>query len=179
MKVINFFGGPGCGKSSTAAHLFALMKWEEYKVEHIQEYIKSMVYEERNNIFSDQIYIFGKQQRRQHVLRKHVDWVVTDSPLLLSAVYAPVDYFPAFKQLAQQVHHSYDNINILLNRVKPYQQYGRNQDEHEAREIDERVRDVLVDNSVEFWEIDGTEHAASIILSKIGNLSGESDGRTA
>lgn len=167
MNVINLFSGPGTGKSSVAAHLFALMKWKGYKVEHVQEYIKAMVYEGRNSIFSDQIYIFGKQQRRQHVLRDNVDWIVTDSPLMLSAVYAPKDYFPSFKRLAFEVHQSYNNFNILLHRVKPYHQYGRNQTEEEAREIDNRVLEVLVAHDIPFTLVDGTETAANTILQLI------------
>jgi len=166
MKVINMFAGPGSGKSTLAAHVFALMKWKEYKVEHIQEYIKSAVYENRN-IFSDQIYIFGKQQRRQHILRHQVDYVVTDSPLLLSAVYAPEDYFPSFATLCLEVHYSYDNINIFVERTKPYVNLGRSQTYDEAKEIDDKVQDFLVAQHIPYIVLPGERDSAQEIIDLI------------
>ena len=40
MKVINFFGGPGVGKSTAACDLFVAMKKAGYKVEYVDEYAK-------------------------------------------------------------------------------------------------------------------------------------------
>lgn len=42
--VINIFGAPGAGKSTTAAALFALMKLEGYKVELATEHAKDRYY---------------------------------------------------------------------------------------------------------------------------------------
>jgi predicted ATPase len=60
LKVINLYGGPGTGKSTTAAALFALMKREGYNVELVTEFAKDLVWTERNKELGDQIYIFGK-----------------------------------------------------------------------------------------------------------------------
>ena len=38
LKVINLYGGPGTGKSTTAAALFALIKREGYNVELVTEF---------------------------------------------------------------------------------------------------------------------------------------------
>ena len=82
MKVINLFGGPGVGKSTAAAGLFYEMKKRQLSVELVTEYAKDMVWENRQNILDDQIYIFAKQQRRIARLRDHhIDWVITDSPI--------------------------------------------------------------------------------------------------
>ena len=43
LTVVNFFGGPGCGKSTTAAFLFGHMKVSDYKVELIHEVAKDFV----------------------------------------------------------------------------------------------------------------------------------------
>lgn len=170
MKIINLWGGPGCGKSTTAAGLFYLMKVDEYKVELIREYIKDAVYEKRD-IFKDQIYIFGKQNRRQHILHHQVDWAITDSPILLSALYAPKNYYPAFTKLCLQTFASYDNINIVLNRVKPYINLGRNQTEEEAREIDKRVKIFMYENQIPYFEVDGDLHAPEKILEIIKEIN--------
>ena len=47
MKVINLFGGPGCGKSTTAADLFARMKLRGLSVELVTEYAKDVVWDEK------------------------------------------------------------------------------------------------------------------------------------
>ena len=44
--VINLFGGPGCGKSTIAAELFAILKKQGYEVELVTEYAKDKVWEE-------------------------------------------------------------------------------------------------------------------------------------
>ena len=88
MKVLNIWGGPGIGKSTTAAGLFYEMKKLGLNVELVQEYAKDAVWEKRHNILDDQIYIFAKQQRRIARLAEHnIDWVITDSPIPLGLVY--------------------------------------------------------------------------------------------
>lgn len=166
MKCINIFAGPGAGKSTTAAGLFWMMKCEGYKVELVREYIKDAVYEKRN-LFDDQMYIFAKQNRRQHILRNEVDWIITDSPLLLSAVYAPENYYPAFSELCLQTFESYDNYNFLLTRVKPYVNLGRGQTEKEARGIDERVMLFMKAHYIDFARLDGDKDAPGEILKLI------------
>lgn len=163
MKVINLMAGPGTGKSTTAAGLFHFMKLEDYRVELVTEYIKTMAYEGRKEIFSDQVYIFGKQQRRQHILRNQVDWIVTDSPLILSGVYAPENYFPSFEKLVMEAFNSYNNHNFFLKRVKTYHRYGRGQTEEEARAIDVRVLEFLYKWKIPFTELPADRH----ILTKI------------
>lgn len=47
IKVINIFGAPGCGKSTTAAGLFWRMKCDDMSVELVSEYAKACVFEDR------------------------------------------------------------------------------------------------------------------------------------
>ena len=88
MKVINLYGGPGSGKSTTAAGLYYRMKMAHHNVELVTEYAKDLVYADRlEGMLDQQEYIFAKQNNRLHRLRNKTDWVVTDSPILLSTVY--------------------------------------------------------------------------------------------
>ena len=88
LNVINLFGGPGCGKSTTAAGLFHLMKLNEMNVELVTEYAKDLTWEERfGTLANDQLYVFAKQQKRLQVLKNKVRYVVTDSPLILGLSY--------------------------------------------------------------------------------------------
>ena len=172
MNVINLFGGPGSGKSTTAAGLFYEMKKRRFEVELVTEYAKDMVWEGRHNILDDQIYIFAKQQRRIARLRDHrVDWVITDSPIALGLVYLREGRFLTsnFNMLVMEVFNSFDNHNFLLQRNFEYNPVGRNQkDLEEASEYDRKVKDLLDTYDVPFQTILGGEKAVDHILAEIG-----------
>lgn len=153
--VINLLGGPGTGKSTAAAQLFAEMKMRGMRVEHVQEYVKQWAYENKDVGPFDQLYIFGKQARKEYVLYNKVDFIVTDSPVLLSAFYE-VKYtdhtmvkqaLPEYMRIARKagVHH----VNFVLQRRKPYDPVGRYQTEEEAREIDGEMEQFLRENG--YW----------------------------
>ncbi len=166
MKVINLFAGPGAGKSTTAAGIFHLMKLEGYKVELVTEYAKELTYEDRKNVLSDQIYVTAKQNRRLQRLKGHVDWAITDSPLLLGKIYAEFyeyehnDFYISF---VKNLYNSYDNIIFYINRVKPYVEYGRNQNDDTSITLD----GIILCNLLEFeahHHIAGDKYAPEKIL---------------
>jgi len=168
LKVINLISGPGTGKSSIAAGLFYLMKIRGYNVELVTEYVKTAAYEKRKSIFDDQVYIFAKQMRRMHILRNEVDWIVTDSPLLLSAIYSPVNYYENFIPLVQEVNNSFDNYNFFIKRTGKYSKVGRNETEEEAKAIDNRVLELLSKNEIPFKVVSRND-APETILNIIEN----------
>ena len=91
MKIINLFGGPGTGKSTTAAHLFAIMKWQGMKVELVSEYAKELTWDGRSNVLLDQLYVLAKQNRKLERLKNHgLDFVITDSPILMGLAYTNI-----------------------------------------------------------------------------------------
>ena len=167
MKVINLFAGPGVGKSTAAAGLFHLMKLQGKNVELVSEYAKDMVWENRHNILTDQLYMFAKQRRRIARLEDSVDFVATDSPLLLFLVYASKEYPPSWTQLVLDLWNGYENLNFRLQRVKPYAQVGRTQNEDEARQIDDLVRKVLDANAVRYTSLSGDADAPRKILESL------------
>lgn len=154
VKVFNLFGGPGVGKSTSAAGLFFELKHQMLNVELVHEYAKGAAWEQRRKVFEAQEYIFGKQCFSQHRLWNEVDYIVTDSPILLCAIYMPDDYFaPSLKDTVWEAWRAHDNFNVLLTRSKPYVAKGRTQNEEEAREVDTRVRDFLDANAVPYFEV--------------------------
>lgn len=145
-KVINLFGGPGSGKSTTAAGLFYQMKIRSIKCELVTEYAKDMTYEKRSNILEDQLYILAKQNRKLSRLQEVVDYIITDSPLVLGLIYTLPKYYSTFEPLVHQVFKSYNNENFFINRSGEYQEYGRNQTEFEAKELDSAILTLLNTN---------------------------------
>lgn len=147
MKVINLFGGPGTGKSTTAAALFALMKREGYNVELITEFAKDLVWTERTKELGDEIYIFGKMYHKLWRLRDKVDYVITDSPLPL-CYYYDNENIKYFKEFVMNAFNSFHNINFVLKRHFKYQEEGRIQNEEQANLVDQDIRDLIETNHI-------------------------------
>lgn len=166
-KVINLFGAPSAGKSTIAAALFSKMKFGKINVELVTEWIKGQVWEEHSSIFEDQIYITAKQNRMLHRLIDKVNWVVSDSPLILGLLYVKPGYYPSYKTLIKEMFNGYNNINYLIKRVKPYNPIGRNQNEEEAAKIHEDLVLLLRDLNIPYTVLDGDENAANIIFDQI------------
>jgi adenylate kinase family enzyme len=135
-KVINIWAGPGCGKSTIAADLFAEMKWQGKEVELVTEVAKDIVWEGHHNLFDDQFYISAMQNRRQERLINKVNFIITDCPLMLCEVYMADDYPREMLPAMLAVFNRYDNFNVVLTRRKAYNPNGRNQDENGARVIE-------------------------------------------
>ena len=155
MKVINLFGGPGSGKSTTAAGLFYKMKMDGINVELVTEYAKELAYDGTLELMLDrQEVIFAEQNQRLHRLRDKVDFAIIDSPLLLSHIYPEMNQqqrgvngwpaLEAFQQLVLAVIDTYDNKNIFLNRAADFQEYGREHSLDESREIDQAIKATLM-----------------------------------
>ena len=146
MKVINLFGGPGIGKSTTAAGLFYYMKKLGHNVELVSEYAKDCVWEEAQFKMKDQLYLLAKQNRKLERLRDKVDYVITDSPLLLGHYYGTMygNHPELVGPLTVELFHTYDNINIELIRTKPYNPVGRLGSEEDAHTSDLCIRELLV-----------------------------------
>jgi hypothetical protein len=65
----------------------------------------------------------------------------------------------------------YDNINILLTRNnETYDQNGRLQDLHEAKEIDKDIKETLLVNSIPFVEFCVDTNTATDIFKYIRQL---------
>ena len=91
MIVVNLYGGPGAGKSTGAAYVFSRLKEAGVVAELVTEFAKDLTWDHSRAIL-DQMFVFGTQYHR--LARLELDGVqvaVTDSPLLLSVVYAKND----------------------------------------------------------------------------------------
>jgi nicotinamide riboside kinase len=168
-RVVNLTGGPGSGKSTTAAGLFFEMKTRDKKVELVTEFAKELTYEGRLVERSDQRAILHEQQRRLDRLVGKVDWIITDSPLFVGLVYGQ-GYFAteAFERHLMRAFNSYENVNVFVDRAKPYQGYGRTQGEDEARQIDGALRGTMCRLGIEkHLQLAGLRGAPTIIANHL------------
>lgn len=150
--IVSLYGGPGAGKSTSAAYLYYLMKASGVNAELVREYVKDWAWEGRKINTYDQIYFLGKQVRKESMLFGKVDWLVTDCPIMMSQYYASVYCTPGLAEgiraavqafYQQTLDDGHEHYHVLLTRTKPYVAEGRYQTEAEAKEIDKGVAKML------------------------------------
>lgn len=162
--IINLFGGPGTGKSTLSANLFAQLKMIGVDIEMAPEYVKEVVWEESFRKIENQLYIFGKQHNRLYRLIGKVPVIITDSPLLNSIVYYN-GHNPNFKNLVLWEYQKMNNISFYLERSFDYVQNGRMQTLENAKQIDDVYKNLLDDNKIEYETIRSPYDMDSIIES--------------
>ncbi len=164
-KVINFFAPPGTGKSTTAAGVFHSMKLLGINVELVTEFAKDMCWAGRYKEMENQCYVTAKQFHKMHRLVNQVDWIITDSPLLLGLIYRPGDYFENYDAFLKEQFHAFVNINFLLRRVKPFNPKGRLQNEEESDAMKVQFENLLMYNNIKHEIMDADNIApAKVIL---------------
>lgn len=163
---INLYGGPGSGKSTLSALLFAELKLRQKKVELVREYAKEMVYQDydmhnlRNPI---RIFILAEQMRRESILHDKVDFLITDSPVLIAAYY--YNNIHAIELAKEMLYPNEYHFFIKRDDELPFEKYGRSHDEDEAKRIDDEMKKFLNQEKIVFYEIGGTpEERISQIL---------------
>jgi deoxyadenosine/deoxycytidine kinase len=166
-NVINIYGGPGVGKSTLAAQIYTELKKRHINIEYIPEFPKELVYEERLLTLKDQIYVFAHQHHKIWTAAKHNQLIVTDSPIVLSTVYNP-ETSSNFRALIFEMHHKFTNLNIILKRnPETHTPIGRIHSLTESISIDRRIRDVLIDEGIDFAEFDPVNDNLQVLLELI------------
>ena len=85
--IINLFGGPGSGKSTVASGLFYTFKSKGLTCDNPYEFPKQVAWEDNKSQISDQLYILANQHSGVARSYGKVNYIILDSPLLLSLVY--------------------------------------------------------------------------------------------
>ena len=150
LKVVNFFGAPGAGKSTASAGLFSLMKRAYVGCEIVTEFAKDLVWSGRSAELSLQNFVFANQERKLATLAGKVDWAVSDSPLPLSAFYCPEGYPPAFKRLVFEMFDAYDNHNFFVERNHAYEKAGRIHTEAQSDAASKALKEMLAAEGIKF-----------------------------
>ena len=177
--IINLYGGPGTGKSTSAAFLYYALKSRGHNAELVREYVKDWAWEGREISTYDQLYFLGKQARRESMLYGKVDWIVTDSPVMMGAYYAQLhcpqllsegvrsSTLALYRQAREDGH---NHVHVFLRRSKPYVQAGRYQSEDEAKAIDAEVRRFLEGLKIPIISAGTGEEDLKFLLEKLGSV---------
>lgn len=173
LTVVNMFSGPCAGKSTLKADTFSLMKKQHHKVEEVSEFAKDLVWDQRHNMFIEQDVILATQYwRLRRLVLNGVKYAITDTSLMLGAIYTPPDYFPTFYPHMRALYDSFTNVNIFVVRGQfDYQQEGRNETEQQALEKDmETIDKIIIPYQLPFCIIkSGSPDADATLASFITN----------
>lgn len=149
IKRVCIYGGPGVGKSVLARWLASELVFKGLDCDYVDEFVKGWAYQGITPDGFDQIHIFGQQVKREETpLIGGKPFIVTDSPILLSAAYAEFYHMEYFKELASMamcVEDKYPSLNLLITRSKnaAYDQNGRFQTQEQLQCVDAVVAATL------------------------------------
>jgi hypothetical protein len=176
--IINFFGGPGIGKSTQSAELFTLMKKNHMDVELTFEYPKLIAWEENYSTIKDQLFITANQHRNISRLYGKVKYIIVDSPIILGTIYKDIYdsttdypssfYDESFDLFILNLFKKYNNFNVLLNRDDTtFNQNGRFQNLNESKKIDDSIKNRLNDNKIPYVEFSVLKNTSEEIFKYI------------
>lgn len=158
--VINLLGGSGLGKSTTAALVFGDLKLKGKDTELVREFVKEWAWQGKQVGPFGQGTLYGHQIERESSLYGKVDYVVTDSPLLLCPIYQL--HYGGHESIKSQVLKDMNtakemgvvHLNFLLERKKAFNPKGRYETEDQAKVIDGKVKSFLENHQIPFITVD-------------------------
>ena len=156
-KVINLVGSPSSGKSLIAALLFAELKMMHKRAEYVQEYAKSLVWQNRLYELANQYNVSMSQYKMIKAVNNQVEYICLDSPLLLGIYYNRfhphnVSNIQKTEEMILSKIKEFDNIYIFIERNKefPYEMEGRIHDEKQSDEISNKLKDILKEFDIQY-----------------------------
>ena len=164
--VLNLFAGPGAGKSTGACYIFSQLKMKGIDCEYVSEFAKDKVWEHNEEVLKCQFYISGKQSYKISRVYGKVDVIITDSPILIGAIYGDYDN-PKLVPAIEYEFKKYNNLNIFIERDKPYNTNGRMQTEEEAKEKDEQLLELMKKYDVPYSTIKGNKDGYDLIVNEL------------
>jgi predicted ATPase len=155
---INLFGGPGVGKSTLAARLYACLKQGGVNAELVREDVKQWAYEKRPIKPWDCMGVFGRQfDAEQRLLQLGIKPVITDAPLSLNCFYSQVVHkCPAHKELrtiCRRFDVTYPTLNFFVHRSTQFSVEGRYQTEEDAIALDQDIEAYIAVLGIKYHDI--------------------------
>ena len=178
-KLINLFGGPGIGKSSIASGITYKLKKKHISCNNPYEFPKKLAWDGNLPQIADQLYVFANQHRGIAECYGKVDYIVIDSPILLSTIYHryytpsyPAEFYrQPFHDLVIDLHKQYDCINILLKRSDDNTTHNlkeRYQTSKQSIDIDKMCKKVLNEIEAPYHEIEVGPKTVKKIMNLLG-----------
>lgn len=167
--VINIVGGPGIGKSLTSGFLFSKLKLKGESCEFVQEVAKDYVWQQRYEILDNQYHLSLSMYEKLKSIYGKVKYVITDGSLLHGLYYNKyntnnVSNVEKTQDMILSKFKEFNNVVLFIARGDhEYEQEGRIQNFNEALHVDEELKKILVENKIEYYEIQSGENVDNII----------------
>ena len=173
-KIVNLFGGPGIGKSSIANGLTYKLKKKHITCDNPYEFPKVLAWDENHSAIKDQLYVLANQHRGIVKSFGKVDYIILDSPIIVSLVYRSVYkgleypatlYGDSFDKMVLDIHNQYDTLNILLKRTDGgFNEKERYQTIDESKMLDDEIEKTLVKHNIPYTTIEVGDETVNNIL---------------
>ena len=155
-KVINLIGGPSSKKSLVSADIILQLHLQNKTVEHLADYAKYLFWQRDYETLRNQYYVAQKQYKVLRAIDGEVQFIIVEGSLP-QLFYYNRNYKENICDMAKtetqikQWYSEFENINIFVERDEsPYIQAGRNQNEAQAKEIDQVMMNLLRKNNIPF-----------------------------
>jgi len=172
MTKIGICGGPSSGKTTLAKALTNKLGLLGHNPEYIGEYARYHINMcKQNGIYAarepiDQQIIFYNQLRWENAVNDEVDFLVSDSPIFMTAVYGHMltdfrnyKHRTFYHQLYEQIlemKDRYDHVFFLPSEIEFKADGLRVEDAERAQKIGEQIRAFLVFHDYRWHEITGS-----------------------
>lgn len=173
--LINFLGQPGSGKTTLGTQLFTELKIRDIDVEFVSEFVKTWTYTGRKINKFGQYYIFGTETENQSRLFNKVEYIIADSPVLLTSFYQ--QYYWNSDTLVKPAKEFYKFaeeagvkiINIFIDKEFTYKSKGRFQTEEESEDVKKQLLQFLTNNKYDYFHLKvPVKNRINAILSLLG-----------
>lgn len=177
-KVINIVASPCAGKSTLACSLFSILKRMHLNVEYVSEFAKDLVWKGEIDLLNNQYYVAYRQYEILKSVYGKVDYIVCDSPLVVSLFYNYYnkdnvsDVLGTSRMILDKME-EFDNMYIFIKRRKelPYISVGRIHSEEESTNIEENLEYLLKCCDLKYITMDTCDSITDLV----GNLLQQSD----
>ncbi|MBC8737273.1 AAA family ATPase [Paraburkholderia sp. UCT31] len=173
LKVINLYGRPQVGKTAVASGLHWLMRTHGLSADRTAEYAQHLcLVGTKWQLAEDQFSVCAQQHQYLLVRRGAYEYVISDSPLLLCAFYAPRDTHPAaFYEAVEAYDSAFENVNFFLTREpaanEQYENSGRRHTQSEALAMEAELKEFLKKKDIPYTELAITQETPWLILDRL------------
>ena len=186
MVRIALLGAPGCGKSTLAAYVYAMLKDEGLDGDLVQEYIREHINKHKQvPSITFQSVVYERQLEKEKILPEGLDFFVTDSPHILSYIYASlyINYNDSdqlellgdlYMKFLRESRTAYDLVYVLEHNHKPKMDDGvRYQTSKEMKILKKGIPNFLDMHKVNYRVMDknlSTKERAKKIVKDVKKL---------
>lgn len=174
MIVIELIGGPGSGKTTTAAQLWGYLKDNGIFCEYLREPAQEEIYKRGNLNRITQLHLTTKLMQKLHERQlEGVKICIVDTPILGPFLYSSLNdrMFEVFSSINDEIREIFDVRTVFITRTEHshWRSQGRTEATLEqAKLIDSKTLDTYQDHCVEVIQVlKGIETKPEILAVKL------------